>query len=472
MTDFKDMNLKPELIEALKRVGFISATEVQERTIPELLNHKNVVARAKTGTGKTGGFLVPIFQMLAHTHDIEALIVVPTRELAIQVAAFATKVGSHLHVKTTIVYGGASINMQVQELKRGTNIVVGTPGRIIDLVERGALKLEKIKFLVLDEADVMLDMGFIEDVEFIISRTPKERQMMMFSATMPREIVKIGDRYSNGQAIKITIGEEDDRTVSTIKQLYTIVPNRLKFSALLAYIKEYTPKKGIIFSRTKYEANAIHRVLVSQKYNAILMHGGLTQSMRERSLGNFRNGAQFLIATNVAARGLDINDVTDIINFGAPDEPTTYIHRVGRSARMGKEGRALTIADPEQRKQLRDIQDYANVTMEKIELNLEPFRNLDLPISDPNRGSFGGGGGRFGGGARRGGFSRGGPSSGGPRRSFGGGRSGGGGGFHRSSDRRGGEGGGHREGGGERSEGHHSSGGGGFNKRYKRSFHR
>ncbi|MGI0141833.1 MAG: DEAD/DEAH box helicase [Candidatus Micrarchaeales archaeon] len=452
------MNLKPELIEALKRVGFVSATEVQARTIPELLNGKNVVARAKTGTGKTGAFLVPIFQRLQHTRDIEALVVVPTRELAIQVANFAQKVGSHLHVHTTIVYGGASINMQVQELRRGTNIVVGTPGRIIDLVERGALNLDRIKYLVLDEADVMLDMGFIEDVEFIISRTPESRQMMLFSATMPREIIKIADRHAKGGAIRITVGEEEDLTVSTIKQLYTIVPNRLKFSALLAYIKEYAPKKGIIFARTKYEANAIHRVLLSQKYNAILMHGGLTQSMRERSLGNFRSGAQFMIATNVAARGLDIADITDIINFGAPDEPNVYIHRVGRSARMGKEGRAVTIADPDQKKQLRDIQDYANVQMTKIELNLEPFSTLQLPIHEERR-SFGGGGGggrRFGGGGRSvGGHGRGGPSRGGA-----------GGGYHRGPDRRGG-GEGHREGG---REGNRE--GGGFNRRYKRSFHR
>ncbi|MDE1869926.1 MAG: DEAD/DEAH box helicase [Candidatus Micrarchaeota archaeon] len=456
MKQFSEMNLKPELIESLKRQGFITCTEVQERAIPEVMAGKNVVARAKTGTGKTGAFIVPIMQRIEKSRDIDALIIVPTRELAIQVAAFSEKVGSHMHIKTTTVYGGASINMQMHALRSGTNIVVGTPGRLIDLFERGALDLHRIKFLVLDEADVMLDMGFIEDVEMIISRTPKDRQMMMFSATMPREIIKIADRYSSGHDARITVGEEEDLTVKSIQQSYAIVPARLKFSALLAYIQEYKPKKSIIFSRTKYEANALHRVLLSQKYDAILMHGGLTQSMRERSLGAFRKGAQFLIATNVAARGLDIPDISNIINFGAPEDPNTYIHRVGRTARMGKDGKAFTLIDPEQRRQITDIQDYANVRMEKIELNLEPFANMKLPISDPDRGErsfrprMGGGGFRGGGGG--GGFR-------------GGGRS-----FHRSGGRREGSEGGNREGGGGGGF-RHRSGGGGF-RGGGRSFHR
>lgn len=451
------MNLRAELIESLKRQGFVNATEVQERAIPEVLAGKNVVARAKTGTGKTGAFVIPVMQKIEKSRDIEALIIVPTRELAIQVAAFAEKVGGFLHIKTTTVYGGASINMQMHALRSGTSIVVGTPGRLLDLYERGALDLHRIKFLVLDEADVMLDMGFIEDVESIISHTPKNRQMMMFSATMPREIVKIADRYSSGHDARITVGEEEDLTVNSIKQSFAVVPQRLKFSALLAYIKEYAPKKAIVFSRTKYEANALHRVLVSQKYNAILLHGGLTQSMRERSLSSFRQGSQFLIATNVAARGLDIPDITDIINFGAPEDPNTYIHRVGRTARMGKDGRAFTLIDPEQKRLITDIQDYANVKMEKIELNLDPFRDLKLPISAPDRGDRrfpprqGGGGfrsrGNFRGGG--GGFRHGGESH---SHSEGGYKGGGNRSFHRTGPRReggqGGGGGGYHRGGG------------------------
>ncbi len=383
LLEFKEMQLKPELIEALRRVGFVSATEVQNEAIPILLQGKSIIARAKTGTGKTGAFIVPIMEMMSGSRKIEALIIVPTRELASQVSAFAQKVGSHLHIYTTTVYGGASINVQMQSLRSRPNIVVGTPGRLLDLIKHGALELDDIKYLVLDEADIMLDMGFIDDVEEIMSYTPREKQVMLFSATMPKEIVKIAERHSvPGQMTSITVGEVEDLTVSTIKHYYTVVPARLRFSALLAYIKTYSPKKAIIFARTKYQADAIHRVLVSQNYNAILMHGGLTQAMRERSLSGFRGGAQFLIATNVAARGLDIAGVTDVINFSVPEDPNVYVHRVGRSARMGKEGRAMIIAEPLEKRDLQNIMDYANVDMKKIELNLEPFKNLHLPINE------------------------------------------------------------------------------------------
>ncbi|VVB77133.1 putative ATP-dependent RNA helicase [uncultured archaeon] len=391
------MALKTELVESLKRMGFVNATEVQEKSIPEVLQRKNVIVRARTGTGKTGAFMVPIFQMIGRSKNVEALVIVPTRELALQVSTFAQKVGNPLHIYTTTIYGGASINLQMQSLRSCPNVVVGTPGRLIDLYKRGALNLDAVRFIVLDEADLMLDMGFITDVEYLLSKTPFEKQTLLFSATMPREIVRMTERYANGKIDRIIVGEEEDITVSTIKHLYALVPSRLKFAALLAYIKEYSPRKAIIFARTKFEANSIHRVLLSQSYEAILLHGGLTQATRERSLGSFKKGAQFMVATNVAARGLDIADVTDVINFGAPEEANVYIHRVGRSARMGKEGRAMTIADPEQKREIRDIEDSANINMSKIDLDVEPFRNLPLPIRAPDRER------RFGGG-RRGGF--------------------------------------------------------------------
>jgi ATP-dependent RNA helicase DeaD len=389
LTEFRKLNLKPELLESLNRIGFVSATEVQERAIPELLEGKNVIARAKTGTGKTAAFALPILQNIGASKELEAIVIAPTRELAQQIADFLWKMGKPLHVHTTTVYGGASMTVQINALRSGTNIVVGTPGRLRDLLERGVLKLDKIKFLVIDEADIMLDMGFIEDVEYIMSMTPQKKQMMMFSATIPQEIVRMAEKYADGEVVSIRIGEEEEPIVSTIKHYFAIVPNNAKFSALLAYIKDYAPKKAIIFARTKYEANAIHRILVSQGLNAILMHGGLTQSRREKSLGEFRGGAQFLIATNVAARGLDIDDITDIINFGAP-EVNIYIHRVGRSARMGKDGRAITIATPDQDRELRDIEYRASVEMSQIKLNFEQFRNVRLPIHDRESGRFAG----------------------------------------------------------------------------------
>ncbi len=379
------MNLKPELVDSLRRIGFVAATDVQAQTIPKVLEGKNVIVRAQTGTGKTAAFIVPIMQMLKPSNDLEALIIAPTRELALQVSKFAQAVGKQMNIYVTTVYGGVSINMQIQALRNRPNIVVGTPGRIIDLFKRGALNLSKVRFLVLDEGDIMLDMGFIDDIDYIISNLPEKRQTMLFSATMPSGIVKIAEQYSHGEISRITIGKEEEHIGSTIKHVYAIVPYRMKFQGLLAYIKEYEPKKAIIFARTKYEANTLHRVLLSQGHEAILMHGGLTQSKREYSLSGFRRGARFLIATNVASRGLDIAGITHIINFGAPDSIDVYIHRVGRTARLGKDGVAVTIADPSQLKQIGEIEDYANVRMTRIELNLEPFRNIRLPIYEERR---------------------------------------------------------------------------------------
>jgi ATP-dependent RNA helicase DeaD len=387
------MNLKPELVQALERIGFVSPTEVQEKAIPELIKGKNLIVRAKTGTGKTGAFIVPIMQTMNRSRDVEALIIVPTRELALQIAKFAQQVGGPMHIGTTTVYGGASINAQIQALRNGPNIVVGTPGRVKDLINRGVLRLDRVRYMVLDEADIMFDMGFIDDVEYIIGSVPKDKQLMLFSATITNDVARVAERFSHNNE-RITVGSEEEPVVNTIKHLYALVPFRFKFSGLLAYIKEYAPKKAIIFARTKFEANAISRVLLSQNYNAILMHGGLTQSAREKSLVSFRGGAQFLIATNVASRGLDIADVTDIINFGAPEDPRVYVHRVGRSARMGKEGRAMTIADDQQKGLIQDIEVYTNVRLTRIDLNTEPFEKLQLPIKEK---SYGGGGGRFGG---------------------------------------------------------------------------
>jgi ATP-dependent RNA helicase DeaD len=411
------MPLKPELIESLRRAGFTTATEVQDKSIPELLQGRNLIVRAKTGTGKTVAFVVPILQRIdSRSRDVEALIVVPTRELALQVSSVTHQLGSYMHIEATTIYGGASINVQIQSLRAEPNVVVGTPGRLMDLYKRGALNLDNVKFLVLDEADMMLDMGFIGDVEYIISKTPYDKQLMLFSATIPREIVKMAEGYSSGRIERIIVGEEEKITVESINHIYAVAPGGLRYAALLAYIKQYSPRKAIIFARTKFEANTIHRVLLSQSHDAILLHGGLTQAAREKSLGHFRKGGQLLVATNVAARGLDIDDVTDVINFGVPEEPNVYVHRVGRSARMGKEGRAFTIATAEQRREIRDIEDYANIKINLINLDLEPFKNLQLPLHQPREGrgfrdrsgggryeGRGGGGRRFGGGRGGGG---------------------------------------------------------------------
>lgn len=450
MTKFGELNLKQELVDALNYTGFQDMTEVQKAAIPTMLLHRDVIVRSKTGSGKTVAFLVPIMQMCDRTRGPEALIVVPTRELAIQVHSVAEKLSRKLGLHTVIVYGGASINVQMDQLSRGANIVIGTPGRILDLVDRNSLRLGKVKVLVLDEADMMLDMGFIEDVSTIMSMTPKDRQTMLLSATMPREIVDIARKHMKPDTLKIIVGSEEEVTVTTITHNYFIANGRYKFHALLAYIDKFQPKKGIIFTSTQREVDFVHRFLMENGIDAIAMHGGLTQAKREHSLREFRTRARFLISTNLASRGLDIPDISDIINYDAPDDPKIYVHRVGRSARMGKDGRAFTIYGFEQRELLSATNRAANIKMNHLELDTKKFENVKIPERHSSR-SFGGGG-----------FGRGGRPEG--HRS---------GGFR--SARRGGSG--FRGGGRDRGPSHHGNGGhgegsgsgGGGGRRYGRS---
>ncbi len=382
------MNLKRELLESLQKIGFQNMTEVQEKTLPILLSGKDLIVRSKTGSGKTGAFLVPILQMIEPRGHPAAIIIVPTRELALQVNAVARQLAHHGRIRTTVVYGGASINVQTQSLRAGTEIVIGTPGRIIDLAERGALSLNRIKYLVLDEADLMLDMGFIEDIERIIAMLPRERQTMLFSATMPREITDIARHHMRADTVKLTIGEEEDLTVKTITHNYFIANGRAKFQALLAYIDKMQPNKCIIFTSTQRESEYVHRFLNTNGFDVIVMHGGLTQSMRERSLRAFKEHAKFLISTNLASRGLDIPDITDIINFDAPDDPKIYVHRVGRSARMGKNGRAFTLFGHDQEELMYATAKVANVRLNHIELDTEKFKDVSIPMQSGRRPRF------------------------------------------------------------------------------------
>lgn len=410
MKQFSELPLRAEIIEAIGKAGFATATEVQEAAIPVAVSGKDVIVRAKTGTGKTLAFLLPIMQGIHGSSALSAIVILPTRELAVQVATVAEQIGRHLHLKTVMVYGGASINVQLDQLHRGANIVVGTPGRILDLISRGALKLQHVKFVVLDEADRMLDMGFIDDIKEILLETPVERQTMLFSAIMPAEIGDIARHYMKPDHAKIIVGKEEEIVVNTIKHMYMFAQGRMKFGAMLAYIDKFAPKKCIIFSRTKHESETIHKVLIAQGLDATLLHGGLTQAKREHSLRKFREGARFLIATDVAARGLDIANITDIINFDAPDGIQNYVNRVGRSARMGKEGRAFTLIAQDEKELMGAIQYEANISIEELRLDTAKYRSIELP--QRSRGRFGDRGGNFRSGPREGGYGHG-PSRGG-----------------------------------------------------------
>ncbi len=387
---FEELGVSKGIADALRRINVVEPTDVQRESIPIILTGRDAVVRAKTGTGKTIAFLAPSIQLTSKHHEYKQphiLILAPTRELAVQISGVASKITDRRRVVT--VYGGASINMQIDTLRRGADIVIGTPGRIIDLIERGALKLGTIEHLIIDEADIMLDMGFIEDMEYIMDRTPGEKQTVMLSATMPKDILEISKKKMRNHQI-ISVGDSDEITVKSIKHLYSIARGMQKFHMLLAYIDEYKPNKAIIFLQTKREADILHSFLLEQNHDAILLHGGLTQAKRSRSLSSFRQGGRFLIATNVASRGLDISDITDIINFDIPDSPYVYVHRVGRTARMGKNGRAFSIISNEQIGIVKDIEFEARIKMEKIFLDTKKYENIRVEL----RGGRGFGGGR------------------------------------------------------------------------------
>ncbi len=384
MTKFETFNLKGELLNSLNEMNFIEATEVQEQAIPLALDNTDLVVRSKTGTGKTGAFLIPIIQKSDPKERISSLIITPTRELALQVYKVAEKMGQKSKIRATVVYGGASIDNQIRNIRKGTNIIIGTPGRLIDLMKRGELDISKLKFLVLDEADIMLDLGFIEDIEYIISKTPSKKQSMLFSATVPERVLNLAKRYmKNPQSLRI--GEGGEMTVKTISHSYALSADSSKIATLLAYINEYNPSKSIIFSETKRGADYLYDVLAGQGFNVTVMHGDLTQAQREKSLQAFRQSAQFLIATNVAARGLDITDVSDVINFDTPSEPYVYVHRVGRSARMGNNGSAFTIIERNEMDLIRKIEHSVKIHMSRIELNQEPYKGLGHSFSSGGR---------------------------------------------------------------------------------------
>ncbi len=377
MTGFEDFSLKKEIRQALDELKFTEPTEVQAKAIPLMLEGKDVVVRSKTGSGKTAAFLIPIMQTLGREHGVGALVIAPTRELALQIEHVARKIGRYTGLKSTVVYGGVSTRPQADRIRQGASIVVGTPGRTIDLMEQGELDLNRVRFLVLDEADIMLDMGFIDDIKYIIESTPEGKQTMLCSATMPEKIKEIARGYMRS-SVDVNVGGEEDLAVTTIENIYTVVDNSSKFSTLLGYMDHFKPKKSVVFARTQRSADILYRILKDQGYTPMILHGGITQARREVAMSAFRkvdNGV--LIATNVAARGIDIVDISDVINFDAPDEPTVYIHRIGRSARMGRNGRAFTIFSNDQHGMVGAIERFAGVRLEKIHVDNRKFSGIN-----------------------------------------------------------------------------------------------
>jgi len=352
------------ILKAISELGWEEPTPVQEQGIPLASEGTDLMAQAQTGTGKTGAFAIPIIGRLQRLGKIQCLILVPTRELAVQVAEDFQELSKFTGHIAMAIYGGQSINVQVNKLRKGVDCVVGTPGRVMDLMRRGELSFDKVKHLVLDEADRMLDMGFIDDIEWILRRVPKDRQTMLFSATLPEQIRDLAKRYMRNP--REIIVSQDTLTVPNAEQVYINVGRRNKLWALCRIMDTEKPTRAMVFCSTKRMVDILSGKLRGYGYKAEGIHGDLTQAARDRVMNGFRSArVSILIATDVAARGLDIEDVTHVVNYDIPDNPEDYVHRIGRTARAGKEGRAITFVAKEEQHLVKAIEDFGRTHIEE-----------------------------------------------------------------------------------------------------------
>ncbi|MDX9714408.1 MAG: DEAD/DEAH box helicase [Dissulfurispiraceae bacterium] len=365
---FEDFNLSKETMKSISEIGFEEPTPIQATTIPLIMSGEDVIGQAQTGTGKTAAFGIPIVeQMMPRSKAPYAIILEPTRELAVQVSQELHKIGKHKGINVLPVYGGKSIETQIKSLKRGVNVVVGTPGRVIDHINRKTLSLSGIRTLILDEADEMLNMGFIEDIETILKETPAERQTLLFSATMPSEILNIGKRYMKNPK-KVNVNTSN-LVVTKIKQVFYEVRGEEKIDALSRLIDVEDPGLAIVFCHTKREVDDVSMKLEEMGYNASALHGDYSQARRDEVMTKFKKGMlDILVATDVAARGLDIQNVTHVFNFSIPHNPESYVHRIGRTGRAGKSGIAITLVSPREYRLLRQIEKTAKTSIDRKKL--------------------------------------------------------------------------------------------------------
>ena len=360
---FKELNLSPELLASVERAGFEEATPIQAETIPMALEGKDVIGQAQTGTGKTAAFGLPMLEKIdPQLRQIQGLVIAPTRELAIQTQEELHRLGRDKKIRVSAVYGGADIGRQIRQLKDNPHIVVGTPGRMLDHINRRTLKLGTVETLVLDEADEMLNMGFLEDIESIISQVPEQRQTLLFSATMPPAIKNIGVKFmKEPEHVKIKAKE---MTADLIEQFYVRSKDFEKFDIMTRLLDVQTPELTIVFGRTKRRVDELARGLEARGYKAEGIHGDLTQQKRMSVLRSFKNGQlDILVATDVAARGLDISGVTHVYNYDIPQDPESYVHRIGRTGRAGKEGVSVTFVTPNEMSYLHVIENLTKKRM-------------------------------------------------------------------------------------------------------------
>ncbi len=375
---FKNLGLKPEVLRAIENQGFSTPTEIQQKTIPLSLEGQDLVGLSYTGSGKTLAYVAPILSKITEDRSVQALIMCPTRELAEQILLEVRKYAQYLpYVKATAVFGGTDMQRQIYSLKRGANVVIGTPGRIKDHISRRTLKLGEVKFVVLDEADEMLNMGFRPDMEYILGLTPQERQTLMFSATMSPDILSITKKFMQ-KPTKVTVGIEN-ATISTVKQTYYIVPKEKKKRALSLLLTELPRGRTIVFCNTKVMVDGVQLYLNKLGYNALALHGDMPQSVRRRTLREFKQDeGRLIVTTDVAARGIDVQDILHVINFDLPQNKEYYVHRVGRTGRAGKSGFAWTLLNTKE--QIKDLNEIEKKTNSKILLGtLENSVTTTLP---------------------------------------------------------------------------------------------
>ena len=363
MTTFKDLGLSESTLEALHDVGYETPSPIQEQAIPPMLEGRDLIGQAQTGSGKTAAFGLPIVEYVDPTeHDVQALVLTPTRELCIQVTQALRAYGQRKGVDVVATFGGAPIRSQQAQLNAGGHVVVGTVGRVLDLIQRASLILTSCRFVVLDEADEMLDLGFLEDVERILSLTPNSRQTALFSATMPPPIRKLADRYLYDPAnIKV---KSEFLTVDTVEQFQLEVKGPDKADKLVEVLAAEKPDQAIVFVRTKIRTDQLYRKLRDRGMNVKALHGDMSQGSRDGVMLGFKGGrVPILVATDVAARGLDISTVTHVVNFDVPTSPDVYVHRIGRTGRIGRSGRAITFVEPRQKKELGAIEDHIGTSI-------------------------------------------------------------------------------------------------------------
>ncbi len=389
---FKDLELIEPILKALQKENYTKPTSIQEKAIPHILNKKDVLGSAQTGTGKTAAFAIPILQHLYndngpdnHRHKITTLVLTPTRELAIQIGDSFKTYGRFTGIRNTVIFGGVNQQKQKAAVKQGVDVLVATPGRLLDLMDQGIVKLRDIKYFVLDEADRMLDMGFIHDIKRIIAKLPERRQSLFFSATMPKNIVQLS-RTILSNPVKIEVSPVSS-TADTIQQYLYYTNKADKKNLVLHILKDDKLDQVLLFSRTKHGANKIVKQLAAAKIKSAAIHGDKAQNQRQKALEQFKNKKiRVLVATDIAARGIDIDKLKYVLNYDIPNIAETYVHRIGRSGRAGEEGIAFSICEPEENVYIRDIEKLIRKKIEVIKDN--PFPQTDKPMNKQEKAEF------------------------------------------------------------------------------------